>query len=191
MVPTAWFVGCSQLFTTERGDLVNQLNSSLIHKVCVWLRLPGFYKDHVEKCALVLPVCGSWQEQWYSHKYRMSVDMGQGARSYPSLHRWWLQGTEGLRSDNFVVCFLSEHKPSESKGNIISAMSPLTLESLVSMISGKWVLKECVCDRGVFSKSAWMFLTWGEFQGWPPVTVLLVLKSCPVWRLFNTNSNRW
>lgn len=76
MVPGAWFDGCCQLLTTVQGELVNQLNSSLIHKVCAWLQLPGCNKDHVEKCALVFPVCGSWQEQWYSHKYRMSLDMG-------------------------------------------------------------------------------------------------------------------
>lgn len=84
MVPGAWFDGCSQLLTTVQEDLVSPLNSSLIHKVCAWLGLPGCNKDHVEKCALLLPACGSWQEQQYSHKYHMSLSMGQLQANYPS-----------------------------------------------------------------------------------------------------------
>lgn len=68
MVPGIWFDGFSQLLTTAQGKLVEQLNSSLIHKVCAWLWLSHCNKEESSKKMLLCVHC-----PWHSKKISFIV----------------------------------------------------------------------------------------------------------------------
>lgn len=166
MVPGAWFDGFSQLLTTAQGDLVKQLNSSLIHKVCAWLWLSGCNKEGSSRKIFLCAHCLwlTWQEEAFDRKYYNIIQVTTGmcwvTSPYVSIALYGLQKTFHTGLLQKVARLLSQPRviqPRDTKSLVIH-------HSTAHQTSWSWKVGLLIPSSVLFLLY-WLGLLWSKTFG--------------------------